>query len=68
MRMVGERRAPGVQHRGHADVGAKALGIGRDRDQRLGRGPEQEVIDHRLVVVGDGGDGGRQREDHVEVG
>jgi hypothetical protein len=37
-------------------------------DQRLGRGLEQEVIDHRLVVVGDVGDGGRQREDHVEVG
>ena len=44
------------------------LGVGGDRDQRLGRGLEQEIIDHRLVLVGDVGNGRRQREHHVEVG
>ena len=66
--MVGERRAPGVQNGGDADAGAEMLGVGRDRDQRLSRGLEQEVVDHRLVLVGDVGDGCRQREHHVEVG
>ena len=51
-----------------ADPGAEMLRIGGDRQQRLGRGLEQQVIDHRLVLVGDVGDRGRQGEDEVEVG
>src|SRR5215813_8658491 len=66
--MVGERRAPGVQNRGDADVGAQMLGIGRDGYQCLGRGLEQEIVDQCLVLVGDVGDGGRQGEDHMAVG
>ena len=66
--MVGERRAPGVQNGSDADAGAEMLGVGRDRDQRLSRGLEQNVVDHGLVLVGDVGDCRRQREDHVEVG
>ena len=65
--MVGHRRAPAVEHGGDADAGAEVLGIGGDGEQRLGRGAEQQVVDHRLVLVGDGGDLGRQREDEVEV-
>ena len=38
VRMVGQSRAPGVQNGGEADARAKMLGVGRDRDQRLGRG------------------------------
>ena len=57
MGMVGQRRAPGVQHRGHADAGAEVLGIGGDRAQRLGRGREQDVVDHGLVLIGDVRDG-----------
>ena len=53
---------------GDADAGAEVLGIGRDREHGLGRGLEQDVVDHRLVVVGDVGDLGRQREHDVEVG
>ena len=64
---MGHGRAPGVQHGGDADVGAEMLGIGRDRQHALGGGLEQQVIDDRLVVVGDIGDGPRQREDDVEV-
>ena len=56
-----------MQDGGDADAGAEMLGVGRDRDQRLGRGLEQEVVDHRLVLVGDVGDGRRQREHHVVV-
>jgi hypothetical protein len=62
---------------GGADAGAEVLGIvglqptgltrGGDGEQRLGRRAEQQVVDHRLVLVGDGGDLGRQREDQVEV-
>ena len=35
---------------------------------RLGRGLEQEVVDHGLVLEGDVGDRGRQREHDMEVG
>ena len=59
---------PGVEDGGDADIGAEVLGIGRDRQQRLGRGLEQERIDRRLVLVGDGADRRRQGEDDVVVG
>ena len=48
-------------------AGAEVLGVGRDGDQRLGRGLEQQIVDHGLVLVGDVGDGRRQREHHVIV-
>jgi hypothetical protein len=56
-----------VQHRGDADAGAEVLGIGRDGGHGLGRGREQDVVDRGLVLVGDVGDLGRQREHHMEV-
>ena len=54
--MMGHGRAPGVQHGGDADAGAEMLGIGCDRQHGLGRGFEQQVVDDRLVLVGDIGD------------
>ena len=66
--MVGERRAPGVQHGGEADARAQMLRVGGDRGQRLGGGPEQEVVDGGLVLERDGADRGRQGEDDVIVG
>ncbi len=57
MGMMGQRRAPGVEHGGQADAGAEMLGVGRDGDQGLGGGLEQDAIDRRLVLVGDVGDG-----------
>jgi hypothetical protein len=51
----------------NADLGAEMLGIGRDRGHGLGRSLEQDVVDSRLVLVGDVGDLGRQREYDVEV-
>ena len=68
VRMVGERRAPGVQHGGEADARAEMLRVGGDGGQRLGGGPEQEVVDGGLVLERDGADRGRQGEDDVIVG
>ena len=67
MRVVGERGAPGVQHRHEANASAEMLGISRDRERGLGRGFEQQVVDHRLVLIGDVGDCGRQRVHHMKV-
>jgi hypothetical protein len=46
-----------VQPRGDADAGAEMPGVGGDRDQGLGRGLEQQIVDDGLVLVGDVGDG-----------
>src|SRR6516165_3981759 len=63
----GSLRAPGVQYGGGADASAEVLGIGRDREERFGCRAEQQVVDHRLVLVSDRSDLGRQRKDHVEI-
>ena len=65
--MVRQRRSPGVEHGGDADPRAEMLRVGGDRQHGLGRRLEQQVVDDRLVVEGDVGDLGRQREDDVEV-
>jgi hypothetical protein len=53
VRMVGHRRAPAVKHGGGSNARAKVSGIGSDGEQRFGRRAEQQVVDHRLVLVGD---------------
>ena len=65
--MLGQCRAPGVQDGQDADASAEMLGIGCNGEHGLGRGLEQEIVDHRLVLIGDVGDGSRQREHHVEI-
>ena len=50
-----------------ADARAEVLRIGGDGEQRLGRRSEQQIVDDRLVLVGDGASLGRQREDDVEI-
>ena len=50
--MVGERRAPGVQHGGEADARLD-LRVGGEGGQRLGGGPEQEVVNGGLVLERD---------------
>ncbi len=67
VRMVGQSRSPGVQHGGEPDARAEVLGVGRDGDQGLGGGFEQQVIDDRLVLIGDVGDRSRQGEDDMEI-
>ena len=66
--MVLQRLSPGVQHGDRADLGAEVARVGGDAAQRLGRGAEQDGVDHRLVVERDLGDRRRQGEDDVEVG
>ena len=67
VRVMHHGRAPGVQHGGDADAGAEVLGVSRDSAHRLGRDLEQEIIDDRLVLVGDVANRRRQCEDDVEV-
>lgn len=43
------------------------LRIGGDCQHRLGCGLEEQIVNQRLVVEGDGGDLGWQCEDDVEV-
>jgi hypothetical protein len=56
-----------MQHGGDADPGAQMLRIGGDRQHGLGRDLEQQIVEDGLVLVGDVGDGRRQREHHMIV-
>ncbi len=67
MRVMRQRRAPGVQDQRGADARAQVLGIGGDGLQDLGRHIEQQPIDRGLVLQRDVCDRCRQREDHVEI-
>jgi hypothetical protein len=49
VRMMGECRAPAVQHGRDTDPGAEALGISSDGERRLGRCLHQQIVDHTLV-------------------
>src|SRR5262245_34037340 len=65
--MMGHRRPPGVQDCGDADLGTQVLRVSGNGQHGVRGSLEQEVIDHRLVLVGDGGDLGGQREHDVKV-
>ena len=67
VRMMGERRAPRVQHGRDTDPRAEALGIGCDGERRLGRRLHQQVVDHALVLVRDVTQLARQRVHDVKV-
>jgi hypothetical protein len=67
VRMMVQVLAPSMEHGDEPDLGAEMLRIGRDGAQRLGRRPEQEGVDRRLVLEGDLGHRCRQREHDVEV-
>jgi hypothetical protein len=56
-----------VEHGRDPDAGAEVFWVGGDRQHRLGRRAEQQVVDRRLVLEGDVGDLGRQGEDDMEV-
>jgi len=68
VRMMGEGRAPGVQHGGDRDARAEAPGIGGDGERCFGRRLHQEVVDHTLILPGDVAQLARQRVDDVKVG
>jgi len=56
-----------MENRQDADAGAEVLGIGRDREHRLRRCLEQQVVDHSLVLICDLGDLAWQREHDVKI-
>src|SRR5262245_44403557 len=66
--MVGHRGPPGVQDAGDANFGAQMFGVGGNREHGVRGGLEEEIVDYGLVLIGDGSDLGRQREDDVKVG
>ena len=65
--MVDERRAPGVQHGCDADASAQMLGVARNRHHGLGTRLEQQIVDYRLVLIGDLGDRRRHGEHHMVI-
>ena len=67
MRMMKEILTPGVQHGKEAELSAQMFRISSDEAQGLGRGPEEDAIEHPFVLVGDSGNLFRYREDHVKV-
>ena len=67
VRMVRQRRAPGVEHGGDADARAKMTRVGGDGEHGLRCRPEQQVVHDRLVVQGDVGDLAGNGEDDVEI-
>jgi hypothetical protein len=67
MRVMGEGRAPSEQYRRQPDARPEVFWVRGDGEQGLRGGLEQQGIDQRLVVVGDGADRGRQGEDHMVV-
>src|SRR5260370_15178275 len=67
-RMVGQCWSPGVEYSGEPDAGAEVFGVCRDGDQGLGGGFEQQVIDDRLVLIGNVGERSRQGKDNMEIG
>ncbi len=50
VRMVLQTLVPGVEHAEEADLRAQVARVACDLEQRGGTGPEQQAIDHLLVV------------------
>ena len=67
MRMMKQVLAPGMQHGEETDLSAQVLGIGGNDAEGLGGDAEEKAVDERLVLIGNGGNGLRQREDDVKV-
>ncbi len=67
MGMMGHGRAPGMQHGGHAQACTQTLGIGPNRQQRLGGALEQQVVYAGFVVIGDIANEGRHGEHDMKV-
>src|SRR5258705_13427777 len=67
MRMVGQRQSPGVKHGRHADPCAEMLGSAAIVSSVSGVALEG-AVKHGLVLMGDGADGRRKREDDMIIG
>src|ERR1700722_9288518 len=67
MRMVQQIGPPCVENGEEPDLRTKMLRVGGDRPQSLGYRTEQNAVDDRLVLQGNGRQLGWQGEHHVEV-
>ena len=67
MGVEGKIRTPGMQDGEEADRGTKVLGVGGDLAQGAGCGAEEQGVECALVLQGDGGDLGGQREDDMKI-
>ena len=67
VRVVRQRRTPGVQHQRGADARAQLLRIGGDGLQHLSGHVEQQAVDVGLVLIRQVSDGRGQREDHMVI-
>lgn len=56
-----------MQDRKEADLGAEVFWIGGDGLERFCGGFEEDVVNHLLILIGDGGDLLRYGENHVEI-
>ena len=68
MGMMFQLLIPTMEHAEEADFGAQMAGITRHFEQRFGAGPEQEIVDHLLVLQSQRGEPPRKGEDHMDVG
>ena len=50
MRMKLEFLVPGMEHAEEADLGSEMGGVACDLQQGFGAGPEQQTVDHLLVL------------------
>src|SRR5271163_4375260 len=66
-RMVQQIRPPCVENGEEADLRTKMLRVGGDRPQSLGDRAEQNAVDDRLVLQGNGRQLGRQGKHQAVV-
>src|SRR3974390_3861777 len=67
MGRMGEGLAQGVEDSLEADLGTEMFAIPGNGLERLGRGLEENAVDHLLVLVGNRRDCWRQRQDYMKV-
>jgi hypothetical protein len=68
MGMMFQLLIPTMEHAEEADFGAQMAGVARHFEQGFGTGPEQQTVDHLLVLQGQRGEPPRKGEDDMDVG
>jgi hypothetical protein len=68
VRMVGQGTGPGVQHTQHPNQTAHIVRVGRKFEERLGRCPDQDIVEVLLMLTDDLPELVGHGEDQVKVG